>query len=564
MTAPTRARVLAPIVITSANNAIAGVDGGGAFVASITAGVYYWSDDGTASDMCVAIVTALEAAGNTDDWSAEISSEIVSITNEDSDGWTLDFDHASTTIDASIWGVTDTSAAFGGDTGESDEPPQPPLCAWISTTGPAYDLEKPRRASVNQNIAADGTVWTNKWDTDSRDRPVRFEYEPGAKVLVPTTATNEDWPTAIQPYLYTDNAVRYYPDKDTSGTYSAGIIDAASLEDNSPVRIGPGLDVYSFDFVLQDTTETVAPAAAAAFADFNSGANLFYGFEEASINVTDWEEIAYDKPASPQGEQSRVTNASFGSNNLSNHETYCRYFQFAHGSFPTDWPPTNSFGIFRYLYLDPNNGGTNRFSTEVGTVTASIVFREHVTYAAYNQPAPCLLTRWSSDITVPGYDYGYILSYRTVNVPPTTRLVLQCKMEIDGCYRDNPSNTTVAYANITPLAKDDWHGIKIKVEPDGADQLISAYKVAGATAVDTLDANNEPSGLSLVFTIRHTNGSAVPTVDAGSATIVSNFHTTTPIATGKTGFAAGSWAGGGTYGESELYYDNFVASYEAP
>ena len=249
MAAPTLCKLLAPIPITATTNGISITDSGGAATASVTAGTYYWSDDGTSSDMVAALKTALDAAGS-DTWTVALNATTHKL-SFDCDGglsgaWAVDWDNAATTIDTTLLGIADTSAAFG------DAPDTPVTldyaarAQWYSTNPPARDEDGDEFLQA-QSTAASGRVWTMRHGAKLVARELAFSVEPQAQAVPPDTGSvGLDWRTALFPYLQTDSAVRYYPDVGTASDFYKCHADEATASGYRPVRHSPGVALYSW------------------------------------------------------------------------------------------------------------------------------------------------------------------------------------------------------------------------------------------------------------------------------------------------------------------------------
>ena len=104
---------------TTANNAIQFNEGGASAVASIAAGTYYWLQDGSADDLCLALETALDAAslaslgGRT--YTATISSAgILEIQSSAAAVWEVEWSHANTAVPDTLFGALDVDESSDG------------------------------------------------------------------------------------------------------------------------------------------------------------------------------------------------------------------------------------------------------------------------------------------------------------------------------------------------------------------------------------------------------------------------------------------------------------------
>ena len=270
-------KLLAPVVIGTADNGIRASDSGGAFTASIAAGTYYITGDGESDDLLAAIETALEAGGASDDWSVTISAGIVSIADEDN-AWSIDWDHADSTFPCATIGVTDASAAFSGASGVVDSGDAQHLYGWYSTN--SYRVWLLREGGYSrQHIAAGGNVYSYSLESVREWRDLGFTVEPGHKIVPRSGYTNQDFGTGYFPYMATNNLSRFYPDSSDSETYTTGIWERDSCARFEPRRFSIAVDLWDFDLVLLSVTD-VEPSAGAVYADFDDGANVLERFDD--------------------------------------------------------------------------------------------------------------------------------------------------------------------------------------------------------------------------------------------------------------------------------------------
>lgn len=248
MADPSTPKYLAAIVIgTGVNDEIEADDSTtGGFTATIAAGEYFISGDGSATDLLQAIEDALNDSG-ADTWALTLSSGVVSI--ECDAAWSVDWTDAGTTFDGAILGY-DTSAASSGDAAESVAADYQHQYGWYgahptATDSGLYD-------GTSGWVLAD-VVYTHPpggapdpvlAGSTSTERIITHLGEPAHKAHPDTSYTNQSWQD-FWAKARDGRRVRYYYNA-AGSTYYDCMLTGAALSLAAPARYSPRLNIHNF------------------------------------------------------------------------------------------------------------------------------------------------------------------------------------------------------------------------------------------------------------------------------------------------------------------------------
>ena len=259
MTAPALPMLLAPVTVTADTNDDIRIEGDSAATATITAGTYYISGLADSGDLLTAIQTALDDSADAGDWTVTTTAygltyrkPTFSCNTTDSSAWSIDWDYTAGSFypfDATILGVTDTSAAFGTTDGNYSAVSTQPKYSWYPSSAPSSDsahgtTAEPTESNISQRRAPSGAVWTVRHGGPFETRLVLWEGEPYYKMFPDGSYPNESLKTFIETYAYAGQRLRYYPDRTAAGYFDC-VLDEETLREFKPPRLAPGVALYS-------------------------------------------------------------------------------------------------------------------------------------------------------------------------------------------------------------------------------------------------------------------------------------------------------------------------------
>jgi len=265
MTAPALPMLLAPVVITADSNDDIRIEGDSAQTATITAGTYYLSGLADSGDLYTAIQTALNDSADAGTWTVTTTANgltyrkpTISCNTTNSSAWSIDWDYTAGGfhgLDATILGVTDTSAAFGASDGQYYPATTQPKYSWYPSTAPATNdghagAVEATESDVIQTRANSGAVWTVRTGGPFEVRLVTFEGEPQYKLIPDGSYPNESLKAFIEAYAYAGQRLRYYPDRTTAGYFDC-VLDEETLRAFHPRRLAPGVALYGTDLGMR-------------------------------------------------------------------------------------------------------------------------------------------------------------------------------------------------------------------------------------------------------------------------------------------------------------------------
>ena len=234
-------------IVTGTNDVIRATDGAGSYDATIAAGTYYVEEDGSADCLLQAIQDALES-GRADSWVVELSGAKKLDVVNNSNAWSIDWDHANTTFNGELLGL-DISAAFGAGAGDTDTGDYRVKVGWWATTPVEYDDEGQKESPSKIHVAKSGRPWGVQVGAVRTVRTIRHAYESKHMVISDSSYTNYDWQT-FWSTACDGTVVRYYPDATDSTSYYEGVFDEATSTRPEVTRYGHGVALYSFHVVL--------------------------------------------------------------------------------------------------------------------------------------------------------------------------------------------------------------------------------------------------------------------------------------------------------------------------
>lgn len=173
--------LLARVSVTTANRRLVFTeDGGGNLNADVAVGDYYLSGDGTASDLCAALVVALEAAGAgeyTVNYNAKITPEgvtgevVIALAGGSPAVFVLAWDNGSTTLPKAWFGFSATTAS-----GDSATSTLSPSVSWCSDqpTATISPTSETARGGILQHDTPSGATHTVVLAEDVEMRDLRF------------------------------------------------------------------------------------------------------------------------------------------------------------------------------------------------------------------------------------------------------------------------------------------------------------------------------------------------------------------------------------------------------
>jgi hypothetical protein len=256
---PALCKYLSPVVVVEDyNDNVRCTVGATTGTATIAAGTYYISGDGTASDLLVAIDTALTAVAGT--WTLSLTSGVISFLCAGGT-WSIDWDYTGTgfyAFDATILGIASISAAFGAATGVADACDYQHQRAWYSSRAVAVDSGRTPIAVTSQTVAPSGRVSTVQRGSVQYRRDVSHEAESAAKTWPTSGSNNQDW-LSFWRTACAGQTIRYYPDVSvttafaeyTGATgYYICLFDDETCKAFDPDRMSAGLEVYSWSVGL--------------------------------------------------------------------------------------------------------------------------------------------------------------------------------------------------------------------------------------------------------------------------------------------------------------------------
>jgi hypothetical protein len=253
MTALPLCKYLSPVVITAANNSFRVTEGAASYTAAIAAGTYYLSGEGTvldpstlaATDLLRAIWVAAEA-GSAGGWVVLYTTDRRVKMYSDADTWSIDWDNALTTFDATILGVADITAAFGGDAEEWDTTDRQHNHAWFASQPVEWYDGSDLESRAKQRRAPSGRIYTHTAGEIVVDALVRHAYEPGykAREVYASGYENQSW-QAFWRTACAGEKIRFYPDV-SSTSYTDHVLMGDTLAGAKPSRYSHGAALYSW------------------------------------------------------------------------------------------------------------------------------------------------------------------------------------------------------------------------------------------------------------------------------------------------------------------------------
>lgn len=263
MADPQLCKYLAPITLVSGANAIVINDGSGNHTVTITAGTYYISGDGTASDLLYQLKTAFDTASAAHcTWTVDLdASNKVQFHGDTSasGAWHVDFSSGSTTFDEAILGHTAADLTAADHTAASCTYVSPYV--WYATEPVQSDTFMEPHSPTVQNVAKSGRVWTVQEGEETETRLIVHANEPFycAMPLTSATYTNRDW-QSFWTYCNAGQSVRFYPDVTVTGAYvkhstpkgyQTYVFDEATCTEPAESRLAPGVALYSWTVGLR-------------------------------------------------------------------------------------------------------------------------------------------------------------------------------------------------------------------------------------------------------------------------------------------------------------------------
>jgi hypothetical protein len=255
--APT-VKLLSSVVITAANNAFRVTEGATSYTAEIVPGTYYLAGDNSVlapgdldADDLVRAVWAAAGLGSAGGWVALYTASHRVKMYSDAGVWSIDWDNALTTFDATILGVDDVSAAFGASAEEYATTDHQHKHAWFATQAVEWVDGDDQSHQVHQSRAKSGRLYTHSGSEVHTDRPIRHAYEPDykAKEIYDEGHVNE----SFQAFWRTVNlgqTIRHYPDATDGDDYFEGVAMGETLTGSSPTRYRHGAPIYSWQVLL--------------------------------------------------------------------------------------------------------------------------------------------------------------------------------------------------------------------------------------------------------------------------------------------------------------------------
>ena len=262
MTVPGQ-KFLSAIVLDSSNNQIYVTNVTSATI-TLDAGTYYIANDSSSSDLLKEIKDKLMAEFGgvwnvylSSDGNHKVKFQLMSGT------WSIDWDHANTTFDGTILGISDLSAAFGTMGGSVKTCDYQHKHGWYSYLSNFRDSGPLPVDNVEQFVADGGQAYTTAIGDQRRIRNVEIMNQPSWKWQPKSGYTNQDW----QAFLLTARTgaqVRWYPDDTNDDAYEAyseddgywlSVLSKETTEKPKSKRTSDGLDYRSWNVSMLEYVE---------------------------------------------------------------------------------------------------------------------------------------------------------------------------------------------------------------------------------------------------------------------------------------------------------------------